>query len=257
METLAAKIAGTEFTVVRKGYLPDEVDSFLTELAAQLTEIEDALRQQTLRATNLEKKLSGLKDAEARVELAYMAAAEAKQKLLSEADTKAEEIIRKAEARAEDLTAAPQAEADEIRKQAEDILLQAKARLEEVERETREVDREAQAKLATATEESKRIVADAQSRAKAMLDATEESAESIVTDARTEAKSAAAESLDEVEAKLARTRTEHTELARDLVKLKAAVADMLENGAAGNDAIRVVLDEEDGEETPDAQAVSA
>jgi DivIVA domain-containing protein len=244
MDTLATAIRGKRFEPSKRGYSKRAVDAFLEEMAEAVARLEEAYRQETVRSQALRRRVEISGDAVDSVEAAYIAAAEAKQKLLDEATSRANQILHDAEVEAERIVAEPRLEAQRTRKEAEDILLQAKARLEAAEREARKLANSTAGRVDEARAEADRIRARAARDAEAMIaDATRERDE-ILTGARTDALVLVEQSQRESAELVAATKDERDEIVRALTSLKVAVADMLAKGARGSEAIRVVLDEE-------------
>jgi DivIVA domain-containing protein len=159
MEPLSAQVASHEFSTIKKGgYDPSEVDAFLTDVSRSIRKLEGEIAVSGTKIAGLEKRVKANKDADKVVQTAFLAAAEAKAKMLEEAERKAAAIVRDAEARA---TAAgggaPDAELESVRREAEQILLEAKRRLEQS-------TEEATARREAAEREAAEIVAEARRR---------------------------------------------------------------------------------------------
>jgi len=255
MDTLAAAIRRAEFSASKRGYDPDAVDAFLADLAEAIASLEDSLRTETLRANALQRRFAVAGDAEDSIEVAYMAAAEAKQKLLGEAETRAAEIVRGAESAAGDVLAEPRREARRIRKEAEDILLQAKARLEGAEAEAARIEAGASAAAAAGADETERTRAEAiaaaedmgavaRTEAEAVIARAEDEADEIRSAARRDAIAVMESSQRESEGLIAATKQEHQEIVTALATLRAAVGDMLRSGVRDSETIRIVVDSE-------------
>jgi cell division septum initiation protein DivIVA len=86
------------FDVTLRGYDTRQVDDHVAHLEAKVAELNDRLRAAGIRTQALEKKLSAPQDAEEAIGAAYLAAAEAKQRLLEQAQLKADAIIEEANA---------------------------------------------------------------------------------------------------------------------------------------------------------------
>ena len=225
MKSVATAIDAVEFESVRRGYEPGAVDGFLASLRTQVTTLEDELRGARVKVASLEKTIAGIAEREAAAESAYVAASDAKQKLLEEAEAKAAEIIRDAAATSGDDEAA-----EHLRREAEQILLQAKKQLKAAERER-----------AAAESQSETIVREAEHRADELVAAAKDEGRSIVTEARRVALETVAGSQRDAEDLLAATRSEQAQIVAHLQALKRAVADMLATGRESNEHIRVVL----------------
>ena len=174
MDSLKESVERQSFDVERRGYDRDQVDRFLKELTASIATIEEDLRDALIQKRELERRRVGKTEVEDSVESAYVAAAEAKHKLLSDAEERASLMLRDAEIETARLLAQPQATAEKARKDAEGLLLQAQARLDaaveeaeatraEAESVRADVTQLVEAEVATAREEGDRIRADATS----------------------------------------------------------------------------------------------
>ena len=103
MDSLASRITGTEFPLVKKGYDPDAVDTFIESISKSVVGLEEELSVAKAKAAKLEDRLRSTSDADTVVQTAFLAAAEAKAKLLQEAEARGAEIIAAAEARAAEI----------------------------------------------------------------------------------------------------------------------------------------------------------
>lgn len=100
MESRPAENKLRRFDVTLRGYDTRQVDDQISELEAKIRELQDRLRAAGIRTQALEKKLSAPQEAEEAIGAAYMAAAEAKQRLLEQAQLKADAIIEEANSHA-------------------------------------------------------------------------------------------------------------------------------------------------------------
>lgn len=254
MDSLAESVEGRSFDVERRGYDRKQVDRFLTEIAASIASLEDNLRDALIQSRELERRRVGTREAEESVGSAYIAAAEAKQKLLSDADERAALVLRDAEIEVAKLLAEPQATAEQARKDAEGLLLQAQARLDTANKEAETIGEETESIRADATKRADAEVSKAREEADQIRGEAAGEAEEALKEAGTEAESILADATDratevyETERRrsierLAKSRDEYEELARRLRALKEATGDMLTNALRDHEAIRVVLDE--------------
>lgn len=154
MDALSTQIGSRKFPSARKGYDPAAVDSWLQKVGDLVAKLEDELRVARSRIEALERQTRDVKEADAVVQTAFLAAAESKAKLMAEAEAKASELIAQAEARAALMTERSHtgAVAD-----AEALLVEARRKLEESERQ-------AEARRAAAEEEAARIIEAARRR---------------------------------------------------------------------------------------------
>jgi len=254
VDSLTESVGRQSFDLGRRGYDRDQVDLFLKELAASIAVLEEDLRDALIQKRELERRRLGKTEVEDSVESAYVAAAQAKHKLLSEAEEKASLMLRDAEIESAKLLAEPQATADKARKDAEGLLLQAQARLDAAAEEAEATRAEAEAIRADSTRLVEAEVAAAREDANSVRVEAASESELLVETARTEAEAILAEATGqasevyETERKrsierLAKSRDEYEELARSLRALKEATGDMLTNALRDHEAIRVVLDE--------------
>jgi len=254
MESLAASVERRTFAVSRRGYDRGEVDAFLSEMSNAIAELEASVRDALIHNRELERRRTGTREVEESVESAYVAAAEAKQKLLSEAEDRAALILRDAEIEAGRLLADPRAASEAARKDAEGLLRQAQARLEaateeaaairgEAEGVLRDATRTAELELATAREEAERTREAAAAEKKRILEGAESAAQSTLDDAKARASEVYEEERRRSIERFAASRDEYEELARRLRSLKEATGDMLTKALRDYDAIRLVLDD--------------
>jgi len=139
MDTLSTQIASRSFDKVRRGYDPRTVDAYLSDLGDQVAKLENSLRVARSRITTFEHQTRDVRDADTVVSTAFLAAADAKAKLIEEGQARAAEIIAEAEKSAATIGTA----------EAESMLREARRRLEESERDAstrrEEAEREAAA----------------------------------------------------------------------------------------------------------------
>ena len=91
------------FETSLRGYDTQQVDEYVAELESTIRELQNELKASAVRTQALHKKLTAPRDAEEEIGAAYLAAAEAKQRLLDDARQKAEGIIAAAEEQARKL----------------------------------------------------------------------------------------------------------------------------------------------------------
>lgn len=254
MDSLKESVERQSFDVERRGYDRDQVDRFLKELTASIATIEEDLRDALIQKRELERRRVGKTEVEDSVESAYVAAAEAKHKLLSDAEERASLMLRDAEIETAKLLAQPQATAEKARKDAEGLLLQAQARLDAAVEEAEAIRAEAEsvradatqlveAEVATAREEGDRIRADATSESERFVATAQTEAEAKLAEATKQASEVYETERRRSIDRLAKSRDEYEDLARRLRSLKEATGDMLTNAVRDHEAIRVVLDE--------------
>jgi DivIVA domain-containing protein len=148
MDPLSSKITMRAFTTVKRGYDPNEVDAYLRDVAARVASIEDELSRAHTKVVGLEKRVQGDRDADTVVQTAFLAAAEAKAKLLQEARARADEIIASAEARAGAEMGDPGATVTAARAEAERMLAEAQRHVEALEADIARRRQEAEAEIA-------------------------------------------------------------------------------------------------------------
>jgi DivIVA domain-containing protein len=254
VDSLKESVERQSFDVGRRGYDRDQVDRFLKELTASIATLEENLRDVLIQKRELERRRVGKTEVEDSVESAYVAAAEAKHKLLSDAEERASLMLRDAEIETAKLLAQPQATAEKARKDAEGLLLQAQARLDAAVEEAEAIRAEAEsvradatqlveAEVATAREEGDRIRADATSESERFLATAQTEAEAKLAEATKQASEVYETERRRSIDRLAKSRDEYEDLARRLRSLKEAMGDMLTNAVRDHEAIRVVLDE--------------
>lgn len=254
MGSLKESIERQSFDVERRGYDRKQVDRFLKELAASIASMEENLRDALIQKRELERRKVGKIEVEDSVESAYVAAAEAKHKLLSDAEERASLMLRDAEIESAKLLAEPKATADRARKDAEGLLLQAQARLDTAAEESQTIRAEAEAiraestrlveeEVGAARDDAERIRTEATSESDRVLAAAEAEAEGALAEATTQASEVYETERRRSIDRLAKSRDEYEDLARRLRSLKEATGDMLTNALRDHEAIRVVLDE--------------
>lgn len=107
MPSLDQRIRTTEFLSRRKGYDPEAVDAFLSQVADEVATLLAELRAEGVRVRKLERELSGLQVSHTDVSGVFLSAAEAKARLLEAAEKEADEILEKARNDAESKAVSP------------------------------------------------------------------------------------------------------------------------------------------------------
>lgn len=143
----ADQIRRREFVAVRRGYDPGQVRDFLEQVADQVQQLEEMLRETRLEAESAVRAASGPR-VDPYEELARRVAA-----LLRAADEEAERIRREAREEAERILAEARADADRIRVNARSEAQEIRAEAEAALREAREQADRAIAGLATKRDE--------------------------------------------------------------------------------------------------------
>ena len=254
MDSLAESVERRSFDVGRRGYDRAQVDAFLSEMAASIAILEENLRDTLIYNREFERRRVGNREAEDSVESAYVAAAEAKQKLLSDAEERAALVLRDAEIESARLLAEPRAAAEQARRDAEGILLQAQTRLDaaneeaasiiaEAEVARTEANRLAEIDLANAGEEAEALRSEATAESARLVDAARDESDAILAEATRRASEVYEAERRRAIERFAQSRDEYEDLARRLRALKEATGDMLTNALRDYEAIRVVLDE--------------
>lgn len=183
MQRVSELITQQSFAVVKRGYDQSQVETFVEDVAAEVAKLEEMAKTAELRANALDRQLGDVRKAEEAVSHAYLAAAEAKHKLLERAQLRADEILAEAAWRVEaaggvtERTSGPDRRIHPSVGAAPDIDTQAAA--ERILLEAREV-------LESAKKEGDRIVTTARADALAALAEGREAAETLIADARTE-----------------------------------------------------------------------
>ncbi len=215
MDTLSSAVEARVFDVVKKGgYDQDQVDRFMERVADAALALEETLTASHATIRSLERQVENSKSAERAIDVAFVAASETRDRLIEDAEHRAEAILESARARAHDLSA-PHRELEAERKTVDEL----RARIERTRR-------------------------DAVAEAASLVEAARAQAQLITADARRDALAALEESKKEANDWIEQAQAEHQRVTLMLRGLKAAVRDMLDDAAEQNDAIRVVLDED-------------
>jgi len=211
---LWTQFEAAQFTLSVRGYDRQEVDDFLDAAVLAVRDIEERNSAFHAKVKALESELANRVKTSSSVEHAFLEAVEKKQRMLADAEKRAEEILTRAESRAAGSAAAK--EAENLRTQASLMLDQASTMLSDAEREAAMI-------RAGAAAEGEAAVARIRSEAERMLASAEAEAAGIVAGAE----------------------QQHDRLAAALRLLQDAVAEMLTTGSARHDVIKVVLGSDD------------
>lgn len=212
---LSDKLVEAEFEQVRRGYDPIAVTSFLNKLSEQARLLESEVANANARVNALERRLGENESNKSQVSAAFVAAADAKQSLLEDAQRQAKRIIEKAQEQAHAL-GSPHVDVEHSRREVADLLLQA------------------QRKVAAAEQEAARIV-----------EAAKTEAENLTARTRSQALSAVTESKTEAERLLAEAENEYRRVSLMLRGLKSAVRETIERGELEHEEFRVVLNSDE------------
>lgn len=153
MDSLASRVTGAEFPLVKRGYDPNAVDTFIETISKGVVALEEELSVAKAKAAKLEERLRATSDADTVVQTAFLAAAEAKAKLLHEAEARGGEIIAAAEAKAAEIAGGITAA---------DGSPDAAVAIEHARERAREIEEQAVALLEEARREAEGLVTDAQ-----------------------------------------------------------------------------------------------
>jgi cell division septum initiation protein DivIVA len=162
MESLSGRISKRDFPLAKRGYEPNSVNAYIDSIGRSVAALEEELAVVKAKAEKLETRLRGKSDADTVVQTAFLAAAEAKSKLLQEAEQRAAQMIAEAEARSAAIAAASgfgfaastddAHDLDSARSRAQQIEADAIRLLEEARREAESIVAEAR-RIADATPE--------------------------------------------------------------------------------------------------------
>lgn len=169
MDAMSTQIASRRFDIVKRGYDPGAVSSYLAKIGDQVAKLEDELRVARKRIQDLEHRTKDVSAADTVVRTAFLAAADSKAKLIEEAEARARQIIEEAERRAAQLGGASGSA------EAESLLLEARRRLEDSERA-------ALARREQAEREAEQIIAAAKQRVAESPPSTDERVASEAAD---------------------------------------------------------------------------
>ena len=212
---LSDRLVEADFDQVRRGYDPIAVMSFLTKSADLARKLEAEVANVNARYNALERRLNNSETNKSQVSAAFVAAADAKQSLLADAQRQAARIIEKAKDEAGRLSS-PHQDVEQSRREVADLMLQAQKR------------------IAAAEAEASRIIAQAKQQA-----------EDLTTTTRRDALGAVSASKAEAERLLSEAENEYRRVSLMLRGLKSAVREVLHDGEESHPAISVVLREGD------------
>ncbi|MCP3974883.1 MAG: hypothetical protein GY720_10360 [bacterium] len=210
---LSDQLVEVDFEQVRRGYDPIAVTSFLAKLSEQARRLEGEVANANARFNALERRMQDSDTNKHSVSAAFVAAADAKQALLADAERKATRILDKARDQAARLSG-PHDDLEQSRSEIADLMMTAKRRLDNAETEAAQ------------------IISDAKEEADALTSRT-----------RTDALSAVTESKREAERLLADAQDEYRRISLMLRGLKSAVREVIGEGEVDHEEIRVVLSE--------------
>lgn len=208
---LSDKMRKSDFEVVRRGYDPIAVTSFLNKLSEQARQLEAELANANARINALDRRLEERTTNKNQVSAAFVAAADAKQALLEDAERQASRIIERARDQASRLSG-PHEDVEQSRLQVAELMLQAKRRLANAEADAAEI-----------------------------VEAARLQAENVTTRSRTEALTAIQTSKQEAEQLLADAENEYRRVSLMLRGLKSAVREMIAEGEDAHEEIALVL----------------
>lgn len=210
---LSDQLVEVDFEQVRRGYDPIAVTSFLAKLSEQARQLESEVANANARYNASERRIQDADTNKHSVSAAFVAAADAKQALLADAERKAARILDKARDQAARLTG-PHDDLEQSRSDIADLMMTAKRRLDNAEAEAAQI-----------------------------LSAAREEADELTSRTRNEALSAVTESKREAERMLADAQDEYRRISLMLRGLKSAVREVLAEGAEQHEEILAVLDD--------------
>lgn len=208
---LSDRLIEADFEQVRRGYDPIAVTSFLSKLSEKARKLEAEVANANARYNALDRRLKDSETNKSQVSAAFVAAADAKQALLADAERQANRILERARDQAARLSG-PHEDLEQTRREIADLMLQAKKR------------------LSTAEAEASQILEKAKVEAEEITSATRATALSAVTESKAEA-----------ERTLAAAKDEYRRVALMLRGLKAAVRDVVARAELDHEEIRVAL----------------
>lgn len=159
MDTLSTALEDTTFPLSRRGYDTSAVDKFMDNLKGLVATLEGRLMLSISKSGSLESQMRTVGDAEHVAEAAFLAAADAKRRLLAQAERKAAEIIAEANAAAARLLGEPERAVEQARITADEMLSNAVKRIDAS-------DTEASSILARAELTARAMLMDAEHKAR-------------------------------------------------------------------------------------------
>lgn len=210
---LSDQLVEVDFEQVRRGYDPIAVTSFLAKLSERARQLEGEVANANARFNALERRMQDSDTNKHSVSAAFVAAADAKQALLADAERKATRILDKARDQAARLSG-PHDDLEQSRREIADLMMAAKRRLDAAEADAAQI-----------------------------VTAANKEADAITSRTRTNALSAVTESKREAERMLADAQDEYRRISLMLRGLKSAVREVIGDGEMEHEEIRVVLSE--------------
>jgi cell division septum initiation protein DivIVA len=202
MEPLSDRVARRTFTQAKRGYDVREIEAFLAQTVDSIRSLEAELATTHGKLNAFERAQGASKDAGLVVQDAFRVATLRRDEIIEQAKERAAAIISDAEARATRMS------------QSDPGVAHA----------------EAQVIIGNAREEAGRLVAGAERRAR-----------EILRIAKAQADQEAARAVVDAGEQASATQVEYRRVAQQLRDLKSAVNQMLQEGAAGNEEIRLVF----------------
>jgi len=198
MDTLSTKLEDTTFPLSRRGYDTAAVDRFMDNLRDVVVDLEARLMVAMSKSGSLETQMRAVGDAGHVAEAAFVAAADAKRRLIAQAERKASDIIAEANAEAARLLGEPERAVDKARREADEVLNEAVKRIE---------------------------ASDA--RAARIVEQAEMTARTILADARNTARELTTSAQEDTTQGIAHAEREYERIQVLLATLKRAVAESL------------------------------
>ena len=161
MDLSPSAVRRKTFEMVRRGYDPQEVGSYLEALAERVAEQQRELDQVKSSLSGMEGELSDAKAAEEALQMTMIAATQAKDEMLANARTEADRLLSAAQAEAKESVESARRQSLELletsRREAEEMAGAAKAENEAMSAQVdvlRDVVARSRTMLASATEEA-------------------------------------------------------------------------------------------------------
>ncbi len=202
MEPLSDRVARRTFTQAKRGYDIREVEAFLAQTVDRIRSLEAELAASHGKLNAFERSAGASKDAGLVVQDAFRVATLRRDEIIEQAKERAATIIADAEAR---------------------------------------VARRSRTDPAVASAEADVIVGNAREEAGRLVAAAERRAREIIRVAKAQADQEAATAMVDAREKSREAQIEYRRVAQQLRDLRSAVSQMLQEGAAGHEEIRVVL----------------
>lgn len=202
MEPLSDRVARRTFSQAKRGYDVREVEAFIAQTVDKIRSLEAELAASHGKLNGYERAAGASKDAGLVVQDAFRVATMRRDEIIEQAKERAAAIIADAEAR---------------------------------------VARRAQADPAIASAEADVIVGNAREEAGRLVAGAERRAREIIRVAKAQADQEAAVAMVDATERTQEAQVEYRRIAQQLRALRSAVSQMLQDGAAGHEEIRVVL----------------